>query len=221
MSPEEIMAAYDVLAQDLQTKSDDYAATIGNSQRSLGPLAERVASPSGQTAGLANYTYNRTMRPVVDSLTTSLVKQGRAEGLEKLLADRLRAAKNNYENAKNYSIANSNNNNNNNSNNGINVSGGKTFSGREATDKESGWDNDFEGVTVGMGEFSDLWTHEYNFTIPGTNIEVELGGWDEELRKGKNDGQYYIWNVPQKKIVAKIEGDSGVTSGKSRWWTKH
>lgn len=217
MSPEEIMAAYDVLAQDLQTKSDDYAAAIGNSQRSLGPLAERVASPSGQTAGLANYTYNRTMRPVVDSLTTSLVKQGRAEGLEKLLADKLREAKNNYENAKNTSVANNNNNN----NNGINTSGGKTFNGREATDEENGWDTEFEGVNVGWGELSDLWTHEYNFTIPGTNIEVELGGWNEELRKGKNDGQYYIWNVPQKKIVAKIEGNSGVTGDKSRWWTKH
>lgn len=218
MSPEEIMAAYDVLAQDLQTKSDNYAAAIGNSQRSLGPLAERVASPSGQTAGLANYTYDRTMRPVVNSLTTSLVKQGRAEGLEKLLGDKLREAKNNYENAKNYYTSNSGGNNGN--NNGINTATGKEFSGREATDEESGWDKDFEGVTVGLGEFSDIWTHEYNFTIPNTNIEVELGGWDEEIKKGKNDGQYYIWNVPQNKIVAKIEGDHGSTAGKSRWWTK-
>lgn len=106
MSPEEIMDAYNVVIEDLQTNTANRAAAIGNSQRSLGTLAERVASPSGQTSGLANYTYDRTMRPVIDSLSASLTTTGKAQALENLLATRLRDAKNNYENSRNsYTVA--------------------------------------------------------------------------------------------------------------------
>ena len=108
MSPQEIQDAYAVVVQDIQNQTAQEAARIGNSQRSLGTLAERVASPSGQTSGLANYTYDRTMRPVVDSLTTSLTTAGKAAGLEELLKSKLRDAKRNYENAKNsYTVASS------------------------------------------------------------------------------------------------------------------
>lgn len=106
MSPQEIQDAYAVVVQDIQNQTAQEAARIGNAQRSLGTLAERVASPSGQTSGLANYTYDRTMRPVVDSLTTSLTTAGKAAGLENLLKEKLRDAKRNYENAKNnYTVA--------------------------------------------------------------------------------------------------------------------
>ena len=108
MSPQEIQDAYAVVVQDIQNQTAQEAARIGNSQRSLGTLAERVASPSGQTSGLANYTYDRTMRPVVDSLTTSLTTAGKAAGLEELLKSKLRDAKRNYEDAKNnYTVASS------------------------------------------------------------------------------------------------------------------
>lgn len=106
MSPEEIMDAYNVVIEDLQTNTANRAAAIGNSQRSLGTLAERVASPSGQTSGLANYTYDRTMRPVIDSLSASLTTTGKAQALENLLTTKLRDAKNNYENSRNnYTVA--------------------------------------------------------------------------------------------------------------------
>lgn len=106
MSPEEIMDAYNVVIEDLQTNTANRAAAIGNSQRSLGTLAERVASPSGQTSGLANYTYDRTMRPTIDSLSASLTTTGKAQALENLLATKLRDAKNNYENSRNnYTVA--------------------------------------------------------------------------------------------------------------------
>lgn len=109
MSPEEIMDAYNVVIEDLQTNTANRAAAIGNSQRSLGTLAERVASPSGQTSGLANYTYDRTMRPVIDTLSASLTTTGKAQGLENLLSSKLREAKNNYENSKNnYTVASTN-----------------------------------------------------------------------------------------------------------------
>lgn len=106
MSPEEIIEAYNVVADDLNNYTAQEAAKIGNSQASLGLMAERVARPSGQTFGLANYTYDRTLRPTVDSLTASLITTGKAQGLENELSSQLRAAKNRYEDAKNaYTVA--------------------------------------------------------------------------------------------------------------------
>lgn len=101
MSPLDIIEAYNVIAQSTNDYVEQEAAKIGNSQRSLGTLAERVASPSGQTAGLANYTYDRTLRPVVDTLTTELVTKGKAQALQNTLDTALRDAKNNYERARN------------------------------------------------------------------------------------------------------------------------
>lgn len=101
MSPDEIIQAYNVIAQSTNDYVEQEAAKIGNSQRSLGTLAERVASPSGQTSGLANYTYDRTLRPVVDTLTTELVTKGKAQSLQNTLDTALRNAKNNYERARN------------------------------------------------------------------------------------------------------------------------
>lgn len=106
MDINEIQQAYDVLAQGLRDYTASEAAKVGNSQRSIGGLAEVVANPSGQTSNLANYTYNRVFRPTVDTAVAQLLTQGKTEALSKLLDDKLRAAKNNYENAKNnYTVA--------------------------------------------------------------------------------------------------------------------
>lgn len=106
MSPQEIQDAYEIVVKDIQNQTANQAAAIGNSQRSLGTLAERVASPSGQTSGLANYTYDRVMRPTVDTLSANLTTNGKAAALENILKTRLREAKNRYEDAKNnYTVA--------------------------------------------------------------------------------------------------------------------
>lgn len=101
MTPEEIMQAYEVLVQEGNDYAAQEAAKVGNSQRSIGGLAEVVANPSGQTSGLANYTYNRTMRPTVDSLAASLTTTGKSQAMDRYLKDQLMAAKNAYEDAKN------------------------------------------------------------------------------------------------------------------------
>lgn len=101
MSPDEITQVYNTLAQEVQDYGAQQAAAIGNAQRSLGPLAARVASPSGQTNGLANYTYNRVMRPTIEPTVASLVVEGQGQSLNKTLNDALRAAKKAYEDAKN------------------------------------------------------------------------------------------------------------------------
>lgn len=106
MSPEEIIQAYNVVVEDIKNKNAQEAARVGNAQRSLGPLAERVASPSGQTSGLANYTYNRVMRPVIETNAAALTTAGYSGAMDKNLGDALRAAKNRYEDAKNnYTVA--------------------------------------------------------------------------------------------------------------------
>lgn len=101
MTPDEIASAYEVLAGNLRDKAAQEAAIIGNSQRSLGLLAAQVASPSGQTYGLANYTYNRTMRPAVDAAVQNLITTGNAQRLDQYLTDQLRTARQRYENSRN------------------------------------------------------------------------------------------------------------------------
>lgn len=101
MTPEEIIEAYDVLANDVRDYTAQQAQAIGNSQRSIGGLAEAVANPSGQTSGLANYTYNRTLRPAVDTLAANLETQGRSQAMDRYLKDELMKAKAAYEDAKN------------------------------------------------------------------------------------------------------------------------
>ena len=101
MTPEEIMQAYDVLVQEGNQYAAQEVAKVGNSQRSIGGLAEVVANPSGQTSGLANYTYNRLLRPTVDTLATSLTTTGKTQALDRYLKDELMKAKNAYEDAKN------------------------------------------------------------------------------------------------------------------------
>lgn len=106
MTPEEITEAYDVLAGEVSNDMAQRAQAVGNSQRSIGGLAEVVANPSGQTSGLANYTYNRLLRPTVDTLTTNLVTTGKSQAMDRYLKDELMKAKNAYEDAKNaYTVA--------------------------------------------------------------------------------------------------------------------
>lgn len=110
MTPEEIQAVYDTLTPQIEEQAANDAAIIGNSQRSIGPMAAAVASPENQTFGLANYTYNRLMRPVVDSTRDHFIVQGRAAMLNRDLTLKLQEAQRNYERAKNAGIANSGNN---------------------------------------------------------------------------------------------------------------
>lgn len=214
MTPEEIIEAYDVLAGDISQTGANEAAKIGNSQRSLGTLAERVASPSGQTSGLANYTYNRMLRPAVDTLTTSLVTTGKGQAMNKYLSDELMKAKNAYEDAKNqYTIAASSGGSGGSGGNGGNYTYLEKY-GKNAqhTDTEV----TYEGMKAGWDQASDLFTGMYNFTLDDGR-QVELGGWDEELKKG-SDGNYYIWNKKDDHYY-KVEGPGGSTPGGGRWWT--
>lgn len=180
MTPEEIMEAYDVLVQEGNNYAAQEAAKVGNSQRSIGGLAEVVANPSGQTSGLANYTYNRTMRPTVDSLAASLTTTGKSQAMDRYLKDELMKAKNAYEDAKNaYTVASTTPKNSNGGNDGY----------REETDTEyTGEKQPYiaEGTITGVGTTGNG-TYDVVYADGNGGIyrkEIRAGSSDEAKKKG-------------------------------------
>lgn len=97
-TPQDIVDIYNVLAP----MSTDYAnANIeraGQAQSSYGPLAQAAMGDS-QTAGIGNYTYNRLVRPSVDTMRDQLIVSGLSTALNKQISDSLDAAKRNYQRA--------------------------------------------------------------------------------------------------------------------------
>ena len=86
---------YKVLAPMSTDYANAQAEQIGQAQRSMGTLAGRTMGNS-QTAGLGNYTYNRLIRPQVDTMRDELLVKGYTAQLNKLLSDSLSSAKSNY-----------------------------------------------------------------------------------------------------------------------------
>lgn len=95
-------------------------------------------------------------------------------------------------------------------------SGNEMKSSWEMGDTPVTYDQDI-GTSAGWGEFSDWWTGEYNFTLPG-GTQLNLGGWDEELKLG-SDGIYYVWNK-KNNTYTPVLGNEGSTSGGTRWWQR-
>lgn len=192
MTPDEIIEAYNVLAQDVQDNTAQEAARIGNAQRSLGTLAERVASPSGQTNGLANYTYDRVMRPTINATAKSLAVQGLASGLETNLSNALRAAKNRYEDAKNRALTSSgggggNGGGNNGNGNGSNEITDPAYTGVPLTD-ENYTVRDFLNQQHERGEISD---EDYEAAINAL-VGGDGGSYKPSSSRGTFEGDSYL-----------------------------
>lgn len=98
MEANEIRNMYEVLSTEPAAYANSLAQRAGAAQASLGTLADAVRGAS-QTAGLGNYTYNRTIRPTVDTLRSSMVAQGMNQWANKLLSDAIQGAQRNYGNA--------------------------------------------------------------------------------------------------------------------------
>ena len=95
MEQEEITKIYETLAPMTGDYANAQAEQIGQAQRSMGPMAANVMGQS-QTAGLGNYTYNRLMRPQVDTMRDEIRVQGYANQLNRLLSDSLNNARSRY-----------------------------------------------------------------------------------------------------------------------------
>lgn len=95
-TPESIREVAEVLAPQAGNYVNAITEQIGQAQQSMGPLAAATMGQS-QTAGLGNYTYNRLVRPQVDVMRDEILVQGYTNALNKMLSDRLSAARSNYQ----------------------------------------------------------------------------------------------------------------------------
>ena len=125
-SPESIKEITEVLAPQSTNYANAITEQIGQAQRSMGPYSAAAMGDS-KTAGIGNYTYNRLLRPTVDSLRDEILVEGYKDALNALLTDALRSAKSNYE-----------------------KSGGTT------TTNNSGWDGNVKKES-GSGDSSNFW----------------------------------------------------------------
>lgn len=98
MTPDQITETYEVLAPMATDYANANLERAGQAQASYGPLAQAAMGDS-QTAGIGNYTYNRLVRPAVDTLRDQLIVEGYSNSLNKQLRDSLNAAMNNYNRA--------------------------------------------------------------------------------------------------------------------------
>ena len=98
MNEQDYSEIYKVLAPMAGDYANAQAEQIGQAQRSMGTLAGRTMGNS-QTAGLGNYTYNRLMRPQVDTMRDAILVKGYTNELNKLLSNALSSAKEKYNNS--------------------------------------------------------------------------------------------------------------------------
>lgn len=98
MSPDQITETYEVLAPMATDYANANIERAGQAQASYGPLAQAAMGDS-QTAGIGNYTYNRLVRPAVDTMRDQLIVEGYSNSLNKQLSDTLNKARENYNRA--------------------------------------------------------------------------------------------------------------------------
>lgn len=94
VTPNDYAAVYEVLAPMAGDYLNAQAEQIGQAQKSMGTLAGRTMGST--TSGLGNYTYNRLMRPQIDTMRDELLVKGYATQLNRLLSDALNNARRNY-----------------------------------------------------------------------------------------------------------------------------
>ena len=98
MTPDQITETYEVLAPMATDYANANLERAGQAQASYGPLAQAAMGDS-QTAGIGNYTYNRLVRPAVDTMRDQLIVEGYSNSLNKQLSDTLNKARENYNRA--------------------------------------------------------------------------------------------------------------------------
>lgn len=171
MTPQEIFDTYNVLAGQVQQYADANAMRAAQAQASYGPLAERVMGGS-RTAGLGNYTYNRAIRPNLNSLTASLRAQGVSAALNRQLSEALNQAKNNYNSS--YHRYSTRGGNNNNQNNNDNTGTGQTnINGSEDYEFDGNANAGFPAILYDTYDYYKGEDKKGSFTRPGNMSDME------------------------------------------------
>lgn len=96
-SLEDITETYNLLANQPQDYADALMQRQGTAQASYGPLAEQAMGQSRTPeGGVGNYTYNRLIRPSVDTMRDEMIVKGLSDALNKQISDSLKKAQNEY-----------------------------------------------------------------------------------------------------------------------------
>lgn len=96
-SLEDITETYNLLANQPQNYADALMQRQGTAQASYGPLAEQAMGQSRTPqGGVGNYTYNRLIRPSVDTMRDEMIVKGLSDALNKQISDSLKKAQNEY-----------------------------------------------------------------------------------------------------------------------------
>lgn len=93
-SPESIREVAELLAPQAGNYVNAITNQIGQAQRSIGPLASNAMGET--TEGLGNYTYNRLVRPQVNTMRDEILVKGYTEQLNKMLSNALQNAQKRY-----------------------------------------------------------------------------------------------------------------------------
>lgn len=181
MTPDQITETYEVLAPMATDYANANLERAGQAQASYGPLAQ-AAMGNSRTAGIGNYTYNRLVRPAVDTMRDQLVVEGYSAALNKQLSDALNKAKENYNRAARRH-----------SNGG---GGGNTD---PANTKK--WDGEIdrdESEWLNIGDSYSITDSDGNtktFKRPEIMNDYQWYQWGEKQRKkAETDGKTFKWN---------------------------
>ncbi len=183
MSPDEIASTYEVLAP----MSTDYANAnlerAGQAQASYGPLAQAAMGDS-RTAGIGNYTYNRLVRPAVDTMRDQLIVEGYSNALNKQLSDSLNAARNNYSRAaRRYGSSSSSSGGNNNTSGGITIED-------ELIDDTSDSDGGYSGSDTDTVSTLPSTAKEGEYNVGSATVDGQT-----RIVTKEKDGRYHIQGV--------------------------
>ena len=182
MTPDQITETYEVLAPMATDYANANLERAGQAQASYGPLAQAAMGDS-QTAGVGNYTYNRLVRPTVDTLRDQLIVEGYSTALNKQISDSLNEAKKNYSRASRRAARSSS-------------------SGSNGTLPANTWNGEIEDQEVkswlSIGDTysivdEDGETHTYS--RPSNMNDYQWYQWGEShRRKAESEGKQFKWN---------------------------
>lgn len=199
LTPQGIAEIYEVLAP----MSTDYANAnlerAGQAQASYGPLAQ-AAMGNSQTAGVGNYTYNRLVRPAVDTMRDQLIVEGYSNALNKQISDSLRNAQENYNRAaRRYNRSGGNG-------GGTTKTPGTTNPGTGQTKIGGSQDKQLDGYDNTPG----YWDGSFTITYPdGTKRKF-----DRPTNSFTDDLEWYNW-VQQLKKKSEARGEKFELGGRN------
>lgn len=222
LNPQVALDESNAFIDNLRATQAQQNQQIAQQTRNLGT---DVPSNLGGLTGAGSYFTSRYQVPQTASAVANLRATAQAAALNQALQNEQEIWKKKYNDAYRkyqksaYNKANSGNGLSGVTNGGIDQTDPSLLSSYEWGEGDPVTFEGDTGIRAGWGDWNDLFTGKYNFTLPGGR-QLELGGNNEELRYG-SDGNYYIHNKANNTYykITGAEGNNSAAGGESRWWT--